>query len=230
MAYEIETVTEGNVDTPLTVFPTSVDTFPRMSDVSITTLPLVLQYNAYYQSGNLTAANQLVLDNPELAYCMFTAKGHNEIRDAIIAMEYFLLNQVDELYNNVAQNAIGINDNPTEEQSSITTYSAEKIDSVFDATNEKIDSIIKVSYITLPLAGWTKEPPYTQTIEMADMKAEYSPIIGVCLDKIESETIKKQIQKSWNFVDSIKINDGQIIATCKFKKPINDIPLVIKGI
>lgn len=133
MAYEIEKVSVGNVDTPLTNFPTGIDTFPRMSDVSLTTLPLVLQYNTLYQSGNLASANQLVLDNPSLAYCMFTAKGQNELRDAVIAIEYYLLNQVDDLYHTVAQNAIGVSDNPAEEQMSVVAYSAEKVNSLIES-------------------------------------------------------------------------------------------------
>ena len=48
MAYEIETINERNVDTPLTNFPVGEDNFPRMSDVSSTLLPLVIQYNNYY--------------------------------------------------------------------------------------------------------------------------------------------------------------------------------------
>lgn len=143
MAYEIEKVSEGNVDTPLTNFPVGIDTFPRMSDVSLTTLPLVLQYNTLYQSGNLASANQLVLDNPSLAYCMFTAKGQNELRDAVIAIEYYLLNQVDDLYNTVAQNAVGVSDNPTEEQMSVVAYSAEKVNSLIESLSTLLSGNIE---------------------------------------------------------------------------------------
>ena len=133
MAYEIEKISEGNVDTPLTNFPVGEDTFPRMSDVSVTLLPLVLQYNNYYQNGQLSLAQQLLLENPELDACLHNADKWNMIRDAIIAMQRFLLNQVDSLYNEVAQNAIGVNDEPTEEQASIVAYSAAKVDSLIDS-------------------------------------------------------------------------------------------------
>ena len=134
MAYEIE-VAEGNIDTPLTNFPTSVDNFPRMSDVSLTTLPLVIQYNTYYQAGNIAAANQLVETNPELAYCIYTANGHNQIRDAIIAMQYYLLNQIDSTFEQMvsdAKDAFNINDAPTEEQASEVAYSAEKVNQLIE--------------------------------------------------------------------------------------------------
>ena len=159
MAYEIEKVDVGNVDTPLTKFPVSIDTFPRKSDVTISMLPLVLQYNNYYQSGNISAANQLIEANPELEYCLFNAKGHNEIRDAIIAIEYYLLNQVETFYNEiasdtealynqisehaeeVAKNAIGINDNPEEGSANVVAYSAQKVDSLISDVESDIESI-----------------------------------------------------------------------------------------
>ena len=219
MAYEIEKISEGNVDTPLTNFPVGEDTFPRMSDVSVTLLPLVLQYNNYYQNGQLALAQQLLVTNPELNACLHNAEKWNMIRDAIIAMQRFLLNQVDSLYNEVAQNAIGVNDEPTEEQASVVAYSAAKVNSMF-----------KVNRITLPLSEWNDVAPYKQTIKIADMKKEYEPFIGACLDGIETELQKKQILKSWNYVDSINIDDGQITIVCKFKKPISDIPLIIKGV
>lgn len=141
MAYEIEQISEGNVDTPLTNFPVGEDTFPRMSDVSVTLLPLVLQYNNYYQNGQLALAQQLLAANPELDACLHNAEKWNMIRDAIIAMQRFLLNQVDSLYNEVAQNAIGVNDNPTAEQMSVVSYSAAKVDSLIADVNEQISNV-----------------------------------------------------------------------------------------
>lgn len=141
MAYEIEKISEGNVDTPLTNFPVGEDTFPRMSDVSVTLLPLVLQYNNYYQNGQLALAQQLLAANPELDACLHNAEKWNMIRDAIIAMQRFLLNQVDSLYNEVAQNAIGVNDNPTAEQMSVVSYSAAKVDSLLSDVESSVENI-----------------------------------------------------------------------------------------
>ena len=227
MAYEIEKVNEGNVDTPLTNFPVGVDYLPRMSDVSAATLPLVIQYGNYYNSGNFTAANQLRKENPDLEYCLFTADGYNKFRDALIAMEYYLLNQVDTLYNQISQNATGINDNPTPEQASIVTYSADKIESV---VQEAKDEVTKVRYENLPVTKWEGAGPFIQTLTLEDITENDEPLIGITLSNVSTESVKKQIQKSWNFVDDIDTADGYIVFTCKFKKPIIDIPLVIKGV
>lgn len=137
MAYVVETITEGYEDTPLTKFPVSEDTFPRMSDVSVTLLPIVLQYNQYISSGNKVAADQLIINNPDLYNCLHDAEKWNMIRDAIIAMQRFLLNKVDEFYTEIVHNAVGINDNPTEEQASVVSYSAAKVDEkIADVEND----------------------------------------------------------------------------------------------
>lgn len=149
MAYEIEKISEGNVDTPLTNFPVGEDTFPRMSDVSVTLLPLVLQYNNYYQSGQLALAQQLLATNPELDACLHNAEKWNMIRDAIIAMQRFLLNQVDSLYNEILNDAkenIGISDNPPEGKEDLVAYSASKVDSLIaDVENSVTDISNQIS-------------------------------------------------------------------------------------
>lgn len=140
MAYVVEQITEGYEDTPLTKFPVSEDTFPRMSDVSVTLLPIVLQYNQYISSGNKAAADQLIVNNPDLYNCLHDAEKWNMIRDAMIAMQRFLLNKVDEFYTEVVQNAAGINDNPTTEQASTVAYSAEKVDSMISDVQTDMES------------------------------------------------------------------------------------------
>ena len=236
MAYEIETINERNIDTPLTNFPVGEDNFPRMSDVSSTLLPLVIQYNNYYQSNNIAAAERLLATNPELNACIHNAEKWNQIRDAIIAMERFLLNQVTDIYNQISvdtdilyndiadyaeqalQHAIGINDSPTAEYMSVVSYSAEKVQPLFETRN-----------VTLTLSGWSTSAPYTQTVSVAGMKADFEPTIACKVSSAPSKTDKKKIEKSWGFVDSVVVNDGSITATCKFDKPVCDIPLVIKG-
>lgn len=154
MAYEIEKISEGNVDTPLTNFPVGEDTFPRMSDVSVTLLPLVLQYNNYCQNGQLALAKQLLVSNPELDACLHNAEKWNMIRDAIIAMQRFLLNQVDSLYNeilNAAKENIGISDNPPAGKESMVAYSAAKVDSLlsqYSNVDNTADADKSVKYAT----------------------------------------------------------------------------------
>lgn len=142
MAFEIETFTEKYSDLQDTNFPVKEDTFSRMSDVTAELLPLAIQYENYLQADDYTSANQLLNDYPELNNCLFSANNWNGTRDAIIAMERFLLNSVADLYENVANSAIGINDNPTAEEASLNAYSAEKVNSLLSAiTTDSLDAI-----------------------------------------------------------------------------------------
>lgn len=218
MAYEMEQLTERYEDTPLTNFPVGEDSFSRMTDITISLIPLVIEYNRYYQAGDITSAANLLKNNPDLEACLFNADKFNQFRDALIAMQRFLLTQVDELYQYVAQSAIGINDNPTAEEAKVVAYSAEKVQSLFSTTE-----------ITLPVDGWSDTAPYEQTVAVVGMRESYEPHIA-CMGDVETESEKKILQKSWNFVDKIVTHDNSITAYCNFKKPLVDLPLVIKGV
>lgn len=226
MAYEISPANENYIDTPLSKFPTGIDVFDRMTDVDISTWPLVVEYERFLSDGDFTAATRLLRDNPDLKTNLINAEVINKHADAIMAIENFVLHDIDELYTQVAQNAIGINDNPTEEQASYVSYSAEKINALLEDTKE---DICEVKYVTIPSYKWTSSAPYEQTIIVDGVKATDVPTISLSLDDVETESQKKQMQKSWNFVDYITMNDGSITAVCKFKKPTVDMSIVIKG-
>lgn len=220
MSYEIEKQSERNVDTPLTNFPVSEDTFNRMMDVTSALMPLVLQYNAYFEAGNMTACNELLKNNPDLKKCFYIAQNHNELRDAIIAMERYLLNQVDELYNDIANDAIGILDNPTDEQASLVAYSA-----------DKINKLHKKRTVTLLASGWSTSYPYTQTVVVDGIKSNAEiKVIGVSVP--DGATVE-QI-KAWNkAIGSFMSNPGGVadgaITFKAYKKPVVDVTIITEG-
>ena len=218
MAYEIENITEQYEDLPLTNFPVSEDTYDRMSDVTVTLLPLVVQYNELYNSGDLTGAKALLEANPSLYESLFNADKYNQLRDGLIAMQRYQLNQLDVLYQKISQVALGIDDNPDPETAAVVAYSAQKVESMFEITN-----------VVLTALDWTNEAPYTQTIKVEGMKGTYRPHIG-CAGEVKNESQKKLLQKNWNYVDDIVTGDGVITAYCNFKKPTVDLPLIIKGV
>lgn len=218
MAYEIEALTEKYEDLPLTNFPVSEDTHARMTDVTSTLLPLVQQYNELYNSGNLSEAAQLLKDNPTLSDCMFNADKFNQLRDALIAMQRYQLNQLDVLYQTVAQSAGSVNDNPTPDEMAVVSYSAEKVESMFD-----------LKQVVLTAIDWSNTVPYTQTVYIEGIKDTDTPTIA-CAGEVQTETQKKTLNKNWGFVDDIVTDNGKIIAYCYFKKPTVDLPLIIKGV
>lgn len=92
----------------------------------------------------------------------------------------------------------------------------------------QINKIDRLRSATLTASGWSGTPPYKQTIVMNGFRSGESPFVQ-CSGNPGSEAAKKQLQKQWGFVDSIEVLDNQIVATCKFKKPSIDLPIVIKG-
>ena len=90
-----------------TKFPNAVDDLSRMSDLASSDLTLVNQYYTYYNAGNLTAAAQLLADNPTLINKLFNAAKFNILRDALIALERFYLSDVQTYINSTRQSLQG---------------------------------------------------------------------------------------------------------------------------
>ena len=90
-----------------TKFPNAVDDLSRMSDLASSDLVLVNQYYTYYNAGNLTAAAQLLADNPTLVSKLFNAAKFNILRDALIALERFYLSDVQTYINSTRQSLQG---------------------------------------------------------------------------------------------------------------------------
>lgn len=206
-------------DLPYTQFPVDVDTFEDMQDVSLDTYGWVKQYNEYFASGNIKSAQAVLAAHPELQKCIFNALKINRMTQAIKAMERFYKEDMTGVIEAAAKNAIGINDNATEEESKVTGYSGYKIENL----------LREVKYATLPLSGWVgDEAPWTQTIDVEGTKATDTSLI-LWNNTTDDLSVKKKEQKSWNMVDDCEIGNGTITFTCKFKKPIIDIPIAIKG-
>ena len=100
---ELNTYTESYTDLPLTQFPASEDDWDRMSDVSASMVSLVQDYNKLYNDGRFSDAKKLLDNNEDLLRCFFNADKYNQLRDATIAMQRFLLNEVQNLIKEVAK-------------------------------------------------------------------------------------------------------------------------------
>lgn len=92
----------------------------------------------------------------------------------------------------------------------------------------QINKINRIRKTTLRSENWTSDAPYTQSIPMVGFTKADAPFIQ-CIFDAETESEKKQYQKEWGFVDHIETDQDLIIATCKFKRPTIDLPIVIKG-
>lgn len=77
-----------------TQFPDKIDELTRMSDLTSTDIPIVNEYYAYYNAGNMAAAAQLLASNPTLLDKLFNAAKFNILRDALIALQRFYMSDV----------------------------------------------------------------------------------------------------------------------------------------
>lgn len=72
---------------PGTNYPDSIDTFAKIVDVTISTLPYAILYQNYFERGELDSAAQVLAEHPELEQCLMNADKFNKVIDAIKAIE-----------------------------------------------------------------------------------------------------------------------------------------------
>lgn len=72
---------------PSTSYPDSIDTFEKIVDVTLSTLPYAIMYQNYFEKGNLEEAYRILEEHPELELCLMNADKFNKLIDAIKAIE-----------------------------------------------------------------------------------------------------------------------------------------------
>lgn len=79
----------------LSTYPTTVDTFNRISDLDKdSTMIKARQYKSYINAGNYTGAENYLKNNPDLKQCAISAEIVNKHSDAIVAIENDINNNV----------------------------------------------------------------------------------------------------------------------------------------
>lgn len=102
-------------------------------------------------------------------------------------------------------------------------------------TNEEfvkkaIDKANNDKDVLIPLAGWSTEAPYIQTIPLANITERDTPITGIKYPNDIDAIMKKDIDKSVGMLTKIVTVNGGLLVECKFSRPVADIPLVLKGV
>ena len=72
-----------------TLYPGAIQTFPQMIDLAALDGPLVQQYQAAMQAGNLTLAKQILDQIPNNQSKIITADYLNTINDTVVAVEKY---------------------------------------------------------------------------------------------------------------------------------------------
>ena len=72
-----------------TLFPSEIQTFPQMIDLTASDGPLAQQYQIAMQAGNLTLANQILAQIPNSQNKIIAADYLNTINDTLVAVEKY---------------------------------------------------------------------------------------------------------------------------------------------
>ena len=72
-----------------TTFPTTVQVFPQMQDISASDGALIAQYQTAMQAGNVTRAKQILDQIPNSQNKIITADYLNTVNDTVVAVEEY---------------------------------------------------------------------------------------------------------------------------------------------
>ena len=72
-----------------TLFPSEIQTFPQMIDLTASDGSLVQQYQSAMQAGNLTLAKEILAQIPNNQNKIITADYLNTINDTVVAVEQY---------------------------------------------------------------------------------------------------------------------------------------------
>lgn len=166
-------------------------------------------------SNNNVTARTILDSNEELANCLFNADKYNWMRDAIIAMERYYLNDVQTMVEGIAASTIGIDDTNSQGSPNTNGYSISKITAMVDGTSTNV---------TLSPDTWKGSvAPFTYDISNENITAtnnvDVSLATGATLDQA----------KVWAkaMVMNATQTNGKITLKAYGKKPGANIPIVV---
>ena len=80
------------------LFPSEIQTFPQMIDLTASDGALAQQYQAAMQAGNLALAKQILAKIPNNQNKIITADYLNTINDTLVALETYFTNKYSPAY------------------------------------------------------------------------------------------------------------------------------------
>lgn len=202
-----------------TQFPDQVDdsaSHEYMSNVSSDVTSLVNQYENYIKINNFSAAKNLLDNNPNLKRCIFTAEDYNWLRDAVIANQRLYSQDIQDVVRAHINKTVGINDSPTSDNAGLVAYSAQKVNSMIQGTDNNV---------TLAADTWA-----------TDSKAAFKYVVTVSgvtqnddIDVSPSSTMTVEQGKAWAkaMVLSGAQSANKVALYSYGKKPTIDIPITI---
>lgn len=132
----------------------------------------------------------------------------------------------------VNKNSRGLIEERKQTNNQINTLSS-NVNASISNTNNRItnldNELTEINNVTFLSGNWTPSAPYTQRVNVSGIKETDNPIPGLIYPANMTETQKENIDKSSDMITELETFNGYIKATCKFKKPIADITIGLKG-
>lgn len=95
----------------------------------------------------------------------------------------------------------------------------------------EIDRAIRGSIlVVLPATGWSAAVPYTQTVSVAGVAADDSPILVKAISAGATPEQVKAYNKVFGMIDDGDTGDGTATFKCYSKKPTVDLTVGLKGV
>lgn len=218
-------------DLPLSKFPETEDNWSRMSDLSIGLLNVAKQYSDLYNNGNIDSANALLKQYPDLTAALFTPERWNQLRDGIICLQRFFLNDVADMIRDVAQAAIGINDNATGVDADVNAYSVTKVNELLNTTNTAVSRLSSSITIDVLAAQWTQSGTrYIASVTIPNISEADKPLYAAYIPETASSAEAKAINKAFGLISFADTFDGGMLFTCLEKPPTINIQISLKGV
>lgn len=99
-----------------------------------------------------------------------------------------------------------------------------------NGTNGTINALMGTRTLTLTAEGWQGEGPYTQAVNVPDVKENDTPVAKEQIPKSATKENEKAIRKAAACVSYFETGNGTVTFTCIGKKPATDFQVVIKGV
>lgn len=138
---------------PHSSFPEEICDLPGMQDVSATMRPVIEQYNEAWINNDVDAMAAINEKYPNLKKSLFNADKFNVLLDGVKATQKFFKDDVNTMIQDVSQKTVGINDNPTDDEKKLNSYSADKMD--------YLTGVSIASNLSIPVTAWSSDLTYT---------------------------------------------------------------------
>lgn len=103
-------------------FPVEIDDFDKFLDPSVSMMAAIQQYKNFYNQGNISAAVTVLEQNPDLKRCIMNADNMNKLRDAIISVQRYYLDDVQEYLVNIIKWKGSWSDTTTYDKYNVVSY------------------------------------------------------------------------------------------------------------